>query len=114
MWSPSDEAINALSGTVSHGTTYEWLCTPVAQRHRQDLPALPVPRPLPRLALPLPAGEAHILPLGYPSNRRTMSPWCPIRRPDLRLVSTNHSLLVYFLAWFGSDVDCLDYVEWLR
>jgi hypothetical protein len=62
LWSPADEAINALSASARHDVGYEWLCTPVEQRERRDVPALPVPFPVPRLALPAPVGAAHLLP----------------------------------------------------
>ncbi len=62
LWSPSDEAINALSASVRHGVTYEWLCTPAPRRARQEMPTLPVALPIPRLSLPAPVGTAHLVP----------------------------------------------------
>jgi hypothetical protein len=62
LWSPADEAINALSATVRHDVPYEWLCAPTDRRAPRRMPALPVPVPLPRLAVPMPVGATHLLP----------------------------------------------------
>ncbi|MEV4620571.1 alpha/beta fold hydrolase [Asanoa sp. NPDC049573] len=62
LWSPADEAINALSASVAHPVAYESLHEPVARRVRQPVPALPVPFPLPRLRLPVAVGATHLLP----------------------------------------------------
>ncbi|GIF46336.1 hypothetical protein DFJ67_5007 [Asanoa ferruginea] len=58
LWSPADEAINALSASAAPAVAYERLHLP----GQQPAPPRPVPFPLPRLTLPAPAGATHLLP----------------------------------------------------
>lgn len=47
LWSPLDEALNALSATARHEIEYEWVCKPVTHREPRDMPRLPTLLPLP-------------------------------------------------------------------
>jgi hypothetical protein len=62
LWSPSDEALNALSASTRHPVEFERLCSRIERRGRLAMPRLPVSPPLPKLAVLVPVGTAHLLP----------------------------------------------------